>query len=70
MSGHAMNIHIETEMPEQLARQTQALGEQGWASDINALIVEAVRRCCETHQGALTEAFLREDVQWGLHGDD
>ncbi len=70
MSPHAMNTHIEAEIPERLARQAQKLVEDGWAPDINTLIVEALRRYCETHQTALTETFLREDVRWGLNGDN
>lgn len=37
---------------------------------MDALVVEAVRRYCESHRGDWSETFLRKDLQWGLHGDD
>jgi hypothetical protein len=37
---------------------------------MNALLTEALRRYLESHSEALAEAFVREDVQWGLHGGD
>ncbi|MGQ0444485.1 MAG: hypothetical protein ACT4O2_04990 [Beijerinckiaceae bacterium] len=61
---------IEATIPDQLARQAQALVTQGWASDFNALLVEALRRYCESHPSQLAESFIQEDVRWGLHGDD
>ncbi len=70
MNTQATKVHVEAEIPEQLARQARALVEDGWAPDLNALIVEALRRYCETHQSVLTETFVREDVRWGLRGDD
>lgn len=42
----------------------------GWFPDFNSLAVEVVRRYLETHHGELKEQFIRQDVQWGLHGDD
>jgi hypothetical protein len=65
-----MDTLIEAKIPESLARQAQALVDEGWMSDLNALIVEAVRRYCESHPSPLSETFLREDVRWGLYGDD
>jgi hypothetical protein len=69
MNSDPVNTHIEAEIPEHLARQAQMLVKDGWARDINTLVVEALRRYCETHQGVLTETFLREDVRWGLNGE-
>ncbi|MFO1429400.1 MAG: CopG family transcriptional regulator [Candidatus Competibacteraceae bacterium] len=65
-----MDTVIEAKIPEQLAQQAQALVREGWVSDINSLIIDALRRYCESHQAELTEAFIREDVRWGLYGDD
>ena len=70
MNTHALSTHIEADIPEQLAREAQVLVDDGWASDLNSLVVEALRRYCETHQAVLTEGFLREDMRWGLRGDD
>jgi len=65
-----MDTVIEAKIPEQLVRQAQALVRKGWVSDINSLITDAVRRYCESHQAQLTETFIREEVRWGLYGDD
>jgi hypothetical protein len=34
------------------------------------LLAESLRRYLESHQEALLEQAVRDDVQWGLHGDD
>ncbi len=39
-------------------------------SILNELLAEPLRRFLESHEASLTESFLREDVQWGLHGRD
>jgi hypothetical protein len=40
------------------------------ASNVEALFEESLRRYLESHQEAVTEQFIREDVEWGLHGRD
>jgi len=61
---------VQTDLPDQLAQQAQALVRNGWAPDLNALVAEALRRYLESHTDALAENFIREDVKWGLHGRD
>ena len=65
-----MTVSVHAELPDQLARQGLELINNGWATDMNALLTEALRRYLESHQEQLTEEFIREDVEWGLHGDD
>ena len=65
-----MTTSIQAELPEQLARQGQALVNSGWMPDMNSLLTEALRRYLESHPEALTETFVREDVEWGLRGND
>ena len=62
-----MDATIQTKIPEQLLRQAQSLIREGWISDLDALLAEALRRYLESHQSPLTESFIREDVEWGLH---
>ncbi|WP_404358531.1 hypothetical protein [Methylotuvimicrobium sp. KM1] len=31
---------------------------------------EVMHRYLESHREAITEEFIREDVDWGLHGKD
>ena len=61
---------IHTEVPEQLYKKAQALVKDGWFRDEKEIFSEAIRRFLETHESELMEKFVREDVEWGLHGDD
>ena len=63
-------VRIEAELPAALAAQARAFVAEGCASDLDELLAEALRRFLESHASELTEAFMKEDVQWGLHGDD
>ena len=65
-----MTTSVQAELPDQLARQGQELVESGWMPDMNSLLTEALRRYLESHQVPLAETFAREDVEWGLRGDD
>jgi Arc/MetJ-type ribon-helix-helix transcriptional regulator len=66
MSTTAMTIHL----PPRLLEQIETYIQEGWFSDVDTLIVEALRRYLETHPLELKEHFLRQDVDWGLHGRD
>ena len=63
-------VRIEAELPAALAAQARAFVAEGCANDLDDLLAEALRRFLESHASELTEAFMKEDVQWGLHGDD
>jgi Arc/MetJ-type ribon-helix-helix transcriptional regulator len=66
--GHMKMIH--TEVPEKLYKKAIALVEEGWYRDEKEVFSEAIRRFLEAHQPELMERFLREDVEWGLHGNE
>ena len=57
-------------MNRTLWQQAQTLIQQGWVASMDELIAESVRRYLESHAEALSERFLREDLEWGLHGAD
>lgn len=61
---------VETQIPNQLWQQAQNMVKEGWISNMDALIAEAIRRYVESHQQTLSERFIREDIEWGLHGKD
>jgi Arc/MetJ-type ribon-helix-helix transcriptional regulator len=61
---------IHAEIPDQLAQQAQRMVDRGWAANVDSIVAESLRRYLESHQESLTEQFLREDVEWGLRGDD
>ena len=61
---------IQTEVPEQLYRKAQVLVREGWFRDEQDIFSEAIRRFLDVHRPELIEKFVREDVEWGLHGKD
>ena len=61
---------IQAELPPELTDRARSFVEEGWATDMNELLAEALRRFLESHSGDLTEAMIQEDVNWGLHGKD
>ncbi len=61
---------IQANLPEQLVKQMQSLVEQGWFADTDSLISDAVRRFLDSHTPELIEHFVREDIEWGLHGKE
>jgi Arc/MetJ-type ribon-helix-helix transcriptional regulator len=65
-----MSTHIETDIPDQLWKQAQNMVEQGWVNNMDSLITESMRRYIESHQQTTSETFIRDDVNWGLYGDD
>lgn len=61
---------LHAEVPQQIWQQAQNLVDRGWATNLDSLVVESLRRYLESHQETMTEQFIREDVEWGLHGRD
>ena len=65
-----MSTAIRAELPPELLTQALAFVEEGWCTDVNELLTEALRRYLESHSSQLAEAFIREDVEWGLKGNE
>lgn len=65
-----MNNTLNAKIPNQLWQQAQTLVQQGWASNLQEVVNEALRRYLESHQDVLTESYIQDDVKWGLHGED
>lgn len=61
---------LQAEVPQQLWKQAQNMVDRGWVSNLDALVSESLQRYLESHQEAITEQFIREDVEWGLRGHD
>ena len=59
---------LQTQIPDQLLQQAQYLVQQGWVANLDELIAESMRRYLESPREAMTEEFIRENVEWGLHG--
>ena len=70
---HIMKSGIEVmkvELPVELMTEARKFLEDGWHSNFDALIAEALRRYLDSHSPKLNEALIRADVEWGLHGSD
>lgn len=61
---------IQMELPEQLYEKARGLVKEGWFRDEKDIFSEAIRRFLDTHRPELIEKFVRDDVEWGLRGDD
>ena len=61
---------ISTEVPEQLYKKAKVLVKEGWFRDKKDIFSEAIRRFLDSHQSELMEKFVRDDVEWGLRGND
>ena len=61
---------ICTEVPDRMYVEVKSLVDSGWFRKEDDLILEALRRFLDTHKVELMEQYIREDVEWGLHGKD
>jgi hypothetical protein len=62
----ATTVHVN--FPDELFVWAKQFVDEGWVADFDELLSESLRRYLESHGPALTEAFVREDIAWGLHG--
>ena len=65
-----MSSAIHAEIPDQLWLQVQNLVRQGWASSMEEVVNESLRRYLESHQDVLAESMIDDDIEWGLHGNN
>lgn len=65
-----MHDTIQLTLPSRLYQQIRSLVAEGWFRDENDLLFEALRRFLDVHRPELMERFIREDVEWGLHGEE
>ena len=61
---------IQTEIPIALLTQAEDMVEAGWFRNLDDLVLDALRRFLESHRGELMEEFIRQDVEWGLTGNE
>ena len=61
---------IKTEIPIGLLEQANNLVEAGWFRSFDDVMLDALRRFLESHRAELMEEFIRQDVNWGLTGDE
>jgi uncharacterized membrane protein len=68
--NEAPTTTIQTEVPVNLVTQAQKLVEAGWFGNLDELLQDALRRFLESHREVLMEEFIRQDVEWGLRGEE
>ena len=61
---------VQMEVPLILITQAQKLVDAGWFRDLDELVLDALRRFLESHREELMEDFIRQDIEWGLKGDE
>ena len=61
---------VQTEIPDGLLNQAQGLISAGWLRNLDELMLDALRRFLESHRNELMEEFVRQDVEWGLTGNE
>jgi hypothetical protein len=59
-----------TEVPDSLFDKTSVLVQEGVFRSQDALVADAIERLVETQEYCLQERFVREDLDWALHGSD
>jgi hypothetical protein len=62
-------MSIQAQIPNQLLERARLLVRDGWATDVDEILTDALRRYLDSHSAELSETFIREDVEWGLRGE-
>lgn len=63
-------ITVKVDLPEQLYEQLREFVAHGWSSSESELVQEALRRFLEARAPELMSRFIKEDMEWGLRGND
>jgi Arc/MetJ-type ribon-helix-helix transcriptional regulator len=69
-TGQPGTATLESEVPQRLLGEMQALVAAGWFRSLDEIVVDALRRFVESHRGELMDELIQEDVEWGLRGSD
>ena len=65
-----MTTRIELEIGKELLADATEFVRDGWIPNLNVLMAEALRRYLDSHSPKVTEKFILQDIDWGLHGSD
>ncbi|MCP5502581.1 MAG: CopG family transcriptional regulator [Leptospiraceae bacterium] len=61
---------IILKIPNQLSQTIHNLIENGWYLDENEIILLALRNFLNTHSEEIMTEFIKEDIEWGLNGEE
>ena len=70
MINETQTTTIQTDVPTGLLTEAQNLVDAGWFRSLDEIVIDALRRFLESHRAELMEEFIRQDVEWGLSGND
>ncbi|MDZ4778781.1 MAG: CopG family transcriptional regulator [Planctomycetia bacterium] len=65
-----MKTNVEVKLAEDLLAEARNFVNEGCANSLDELLAETLRRYLDSHAPQLTEKFILQDVEWGLHGHD
>lgn len=59
---------VQVKIPDKLYKEAESIVREGWFRNVGELLCEALRRFLDSHRPQLMEKFIRDDMEWGLHG--
>ena len=60
---------VPAKLTKKLVVEMDDLIEEGWYANKSELIRDAIRELVKKQKVAQLESAIKEDIQWGLHGD-
>ena len=64
------SVPVQALIPNQLMTEAQKMVAGGLYHSFDELLLDALRRFLQSHSIELNEAFMLQDVEWGLHGQE
>lgn len=61
---------LQAEISDEMYHKALNLVHEGWFRNEKEIFQEALQRFLLSHEMTMMERFIREDIEWGLHGDD
>jgi len=68
--SEAETATIQTEVPLGLLTEVQKLVGAGWSRSLDEVTLDALCRFVESRRTELMKEFIREDIEWGLAGEE
>lgn len=59
---------LTIECPDDLHVKLQELVMHGWEDSAEEAVIEAIRRYVRAREPRILEKHLKQDIEWGLHG--
>lgn len=59
---------IKAEIPDRVFTQLDHLVKEGWFASQEEIVRQALEKFLHVNRPEILEKFVREDVEWALHG--